>query len=72
VHQQSFSTKWNTWERADEENTWLKNLNDSLFSGRENLMISCNDIFETIEIKERIVKKNSRIYVRFVVNLTLS
>lgn len=56
VRQQCFTTKRTTWTRSEKEIAWLKNINDKLFGYNENLTISRQDIFDTIDPKEAIVK----------------
>jgi hypothetical protein len=56
VRQQCFTTKRTTWTKAESEIQWLKNLNDKLFGDNKTLTISRQDIFETTEPKEAIVK----------------
>lgn len=56
VRQQSFSTKRTTWEKAENQIEWLKKLNDNLFNGKKNLVISRQDIFETTDLRELIIK----------------
>lgn len=56
VRQQSFTTKRTTWLKAENEISWLKQLNDSLFSDQQTLTISRQDIFETVNLRETIIK----------------
>lgn len=56
VRQQCFTTKRKTWKNAETELMWLKDLNDKLFGEIEILIISRQDIFETTELREIIVK----------------
>ncbi len=56
VRQQCFTTKRTTWTKAESEIQWLKNLNDKLFGNNKTLTISRQDIFETSEPREAIIK----------------
>lgn len=56
VRQQSFTTKRATWQKAENEINWLKQLNDYLFSDKSTLSISRQDIFETTDLRETIIK----------------
>jgi hypothetical protein len=56
VRQQCFTTKRTTWTKAESEIQWLRNLNDKLFSDNKTLTISRQDIFETTEPRETIIK----------------
>lgn len=56
VRQQCFTTKRTTWLKAEKEISWLKQFNDNLFSDKPTLTISRQDIFETNEPKEIIIK----------------
>ncbi len=56
VRQQCFTTKRTTWTKAESEIHWLKNLNDRLFGDKKTLTISRQDIFETMEPREAIIK----------------
>jgi hypothetical protein len=56
VNQQCFTTKRTTWRKAESEIEWLKNLNDKLFGAKKTLTISRQDIFETKEPREIIIK----------------
>ena len=56
VRQQSFATKRTTWLKAEKEISWLKQLNDNLFSGQPTLTISRQEIFETENLREQIIK----------------
>jgi hypothetical protein len=56
VRQQCFVTKRTNWEKAENQIEWLKSMNDKLFGDKQKLIISRQDIFETIEIKESIIK----------------
>lgn len=56
VRQQCFTTKRTTWTKAENEIKWLKNLNDKLFGDNKTLTISRQDIFETNEPRETIIK----------------
>ncbi len=56
VRQQGFTTKRKTWTKAEGEIQWLKNLNDKLFSDNKTLTISRQDIFQTNEVREAIIK----------------
>ena len=56
VREQCFSTQRLTWSKAEGQIQWLKELNDKLFAGNPSLTISRQDIFETIETREIIIK----------------
>ena len=56
VRQQSFATKRTTWLKAENEISWLKQLNDKLFVGQPTLGISRQEIFETENLRELIIK----------------
>ena len=56
VKQQCFTTKRTTWNKAENEIDWLKNLNDRLFGDQKTLTISRQDIFETKAPREKIIK----------------
>jgi hypothetical protein len=56
VRQQCFTTKRKTWNKAENEIDWLKNLNNKLFGDKQTLTISRQDIFETKAPREVIMK----------------
>jgi hypothetical protein len=56
VRQQCFTTKRTTWLKAENEISWLKQLNDNLFGNESTLTISRQDIFETNEPRKIIIK----------------
>ncbi len=56
VRQQCFTTKRTTWNKAENEIEWLKNFNDMLFGDKKSLTISRQDIFDTKEPREIIIK----------------
>ena len=56
VKQQCFTTKRKTWAKAENSIKWLKNLNDRLFHNSESITLSRQDVFETEEIREKIIK----------------
>ncbi len=56
VRQQCFTTKRTTWLKAENEISWLKQLNDNIFGDKSTLTISRQDIFETNEPREIIIK----------------
>ncbi|MBS1572855.1 MAG: hypothetical protein JST62_10705 [Bacteroidetes bacterium] len=56
VRQQCFTTKRTTWTKAESEIQWLKKFNDKLFNDNKTLTISRQDIFETNEPREVIIK----------------
>ncbi len=56
VKQQCFTTKRTTWNKAENEIDWLKSLNDKLFGDQKTLTISRQDIFETKDPREKIIK----------------
>lgn len=56
VRQQCFTTKRTVWTKAENEIHWLKNLNENLFGENKSLTISRQDVFETNESREVIIK----------------
>lgn len=56
VRQQCFTTKRTTWQKAENEINWLKQLNNDLFGDKSTLTISRQDIFETNGPREIIIK----------------
>ncbi|MDP2339267.1 MAG: hypothetical protein Q8N05_22970 [Bacteroidota bacterium] len=56
VRQQSFMTKRATWRKAEREIDWLEKLNNKIFVDKDTLLISRQDIFDTVEIRELILK----------------
>jgi len=57
VRQQSFTTKRTTWQNAEMEIDWLKNLNNELFDDKDTLNIGRQDIFNTkVSLRELILK----------------
>ncbi len=56
VREQCFTTKRSTWIKAEENNLWLKNINDLLFGNNESLTISRQDILDTKNSRELIIK----------------
>lgn len=56
VRQQSFLTKRKTWHKAESEIDWLKSFNDKIFDGKANLSVSRQDVFETVDVRELILK----------------
>jgi len=56
LRKQCFTTKRTTWKKAENEVAWLKTLNDKLFGDSSTLTISRQDIFDTKELREAIIK----------------
>ena len=56
VRQQCFTTKRTTWLKAENEISWLKQLNDNLFGNKSTLTISRQNVFETKAPRELIIK----------------
>lgn len=56
VRHQKFTTKRNTWKNAEEKIVWLKKLNNNLFGDNLTLSISRQDILETKNSRELIIK----------------
>lgn len=56
IRQQSFTTKRTTWLKAENQIEWLKQMNNKLFGNNPILTISRQDIFETQNIREQIIK----------------
>jgi hypothetical protein len=56
VRQQCFTTKRRIWETAESDIVWLKTLNDNLFGNNKTLTISRQDIFDTTNLRELLIK----------------
>ncbi|MCK9640377.1 MAG: hypothetical protein M0R39_10775 [Prolixibacteraceae bacterium] len=56
VRQQCFTTKRTTWEKAENQFEWLRKLNDNLFGDNQTFNISRQEIFETTDLTELIIK----------------
>jgi len=56
VRKQSFNTKRTTWIKAEKEILWLNQLNDNLFGNKSTLIISRQDIFDTTDLRETLIK----------------
>lgn len=56
VKQQSFTTQRATWKKVEEKFAWVEQINSSLFGNHSSLTISRQDIFDTIGIREAIIK----------------
>ena len=56
VRQQCFTTKRTTWKKAENEIQWLETLNSRLFGDNKTLTISRQDIFETEDPRDAIIK----------------
>lgn len=56
VRQQCFTTKRTTWLKAEKEISWLKKFNDKLFGENIEITISRQNIFETTDLRETIIK----------------
>lgn len=56
VRQQSFTTKRTTWGKAENQIEWLKKFNDNLFCDKKTFVISRQDIFDTTDLRELIIK----------------
>lgn len=56
VREQCFTTKRTTWNKAENEIVWLKVLNEKLFGVNDTLTINRQDIIETSEPREVIIK----------------
>lgn len=56
VRQQCFTTKRMTWVKAENEILWLKQFNDNLFGEQPSLTISRQDIIDTNDLREIIIK----------------
>ena len=56
VNQQALTTKRITWQKAEENNEWLKIINNELFENNDSLTLSRQDIFNTNEIRKIIIK----------------
>ncbi|WP_373513532.1 hypothetical protein [Persicitalea sp.] len=55
VRQQCFETKRSNWKKAEKEFSWLNDMNDRLFGVKNSMTISRQDIFNTVNAKQRIV-----------------
>ena len=56
ITQQSFTTMRTTWLKAENEISWLKQLKHNLFGNQPTLTISRQEIFETENLREQIIK----------------
>lgn len=56
VAQQAFKTNRATWENAEQEYPFLDEINNILFGENDHLFLSRNDVFNTEEIKSKIIK----------------
>jgi hypothetical protein len=56
VRQQCFTTKRTTWKKAENQFKWLLKLNDNLFGDNQTFTISRQEIFETTDLRELILK----------------
>ncbi|MFD2937095.1 8-oxoguanine DNA glycosylase OGG fold protein [Spirosoma flavum] len=56
VQQQCFKTKRSNWRKAEFKLDWLERMNDKLFDKKESINICRQDIFNTKDIRERIIK----------------
>ena len=56
VKEQCFMTKRSTWIKAEKEFDWFKDFNDGLFNSSLTLTISRSDIFNTNNIREKMIK----------------
>lgn len=56
IRQQCFTTKRMTWRKAENQIEWLIKLNNNLFGDNQTLTISRQDIFETTDLRELIIK----------------
>ena len=56
VREQSFKTKRTTWIKAENEINWLKKINNNLFGDQTTLTISRQDIFDTTNLRETMIK----------------
>lgn len=56
VREQSFTTKRSTWNKAENENLWLKKLNNHLFKQNDHLTLNRQDVFDSGNLNEKIIK----------------
>lgn len=56
VREQSFTTLRSTWLKAETESSWLTPLNNKLFNSKEQLILNRQDVFESPNIEEKIIK----------------
>src|SRR5690606_19193108 len=56
VREQSFTTLRSTWLKAETESSWLTSINNKLFNSKEQLTLNRQDVFESENIEERIIK----------------
>lgn len=56
VRKQSFTTKRTNWNKAEKQIDCLNKLNDAIFGDNTKLTISRQDIFETKDLSEKIIK----------------
>lgn len=57
VGQQSFSTKRDTWQKAQNEIFWLEDFNDQLFDNNETLQVNRKDIFNSSSSMRKLILK---------------
>lgn len=56
VRQQGFTTKRTTWLKAENEFAWFEKLNDKLFGENPTLSVCRQDIFDSADFREIIIK----------------
>ncbi|MDE0471504.1 MAG: hypothetical protein OXH57_06155 [Ekhidna sp.] len=56
VRKQCFTTKRRTWKKFEKESSEYKKINDQLFNGEDSLTISREDIFQTKDVQQLILK----------------
>jgi hypothetical protein len=56
VREQSFTTKRSTWSKAEYSFSWLKGMNDHLFDKDGLLCLNRQEIFDTTNVEETIIK----------------
>jgi hypothetical protein len=56
VRQQCFTTRRGTWQNFENQIPWLMAINERLFEENISVNISRNDIFNTENVREKIIK----------------
>lgn len=56
VRQQCFTTRRGTWQNFENQTPWLMAINERLFEENISVNISRNDIFNTENVREKIIK----------------
>jgi len=56
VRQQCFTTRKSTWQNFENQTSWLRAINEHLFEENNSLVMSRNDVFNTENVREKIIK----------------